>query len=143
MIDEINKEIEKFLSSIVNNKKNISSIIKKSSTSISDDLKKGHITSNVCMVAASILKLNPKNLAEDLKTRLEKIDKFANVEVAGPGFVNISLNREDFVSTIEFINKNKDKNIELEFSASNGREVEFYSSMVFQLMLKLNLNLKL
>ena len=72
MIDEINKEIEKFLSSILNNKKNISSIIKKSSTSISDDLKKGHITSNVCMVAASILKLNPKNLAEDLKTRLEK-----------------------------------------------------------------------
>ena len=108
MIDEINKEIEKFLSSIVNNKKNINSIIKKSSTSISDDLKKGHITSNVCMVSASILKLNPKNLAEDLKTRLEKIDKFDNVEVAGPGFLNISLNREDFVSTIEFVNKNKD-----------------------------------
>ena len=49
------------------------------------------------MVAASILKLNPKDLAEDLKTRLEKIDKFDNVEVAGPGFVNISLNRKDFV----------------------------------------------
>ena len=73
MIDEINKEIEKFLSSIVNNKKNINSIIKKCSTSISDDLKKGHITSNVCMVAASILKLNPKNLAEELKTRLDSL----------------------------------------------------------------------
>ena len=102
MIDEINKEIEKFLPSVVNNKKNINSIIKKCSTSISDDLKKGHITSNVCMVLASILKLNPKNLAEDLKTRLEKIDKFDNVEVAGPGFINISLKREDFVSTIVF-----------------------------------------
>ena len=128
MIDEINKEIEKFLSSIVNNKKNISSIIKKSSTSTSDDLKKGHITSNVCMVAASILKLNPKNLAEDLKTRLEKIDKFANVEVAGPGFVNISLNREDFVSTIEFINKNKDSFGSSAIGKKNKVQIEFVSA---------------
>ena len=128
MIDEINKEIEKFLSSIVNNKKNINSIINKCSTSISDDLKKGHITSNVCMVAASILKLNPKNLAEDLKTRLEKIDKFANVEVAGPGFVNISLNREDFVSTIEFINKNKDSFGSSAIGKKNKVQIEFVSA---------------
>ena len=128
MIDEINKEIEKFLSSIVNNKKNISSIIKKSSTSISDDLKKGHITSNVCMVAASILKLNPKNLAEDLKTRLEKIDKFDNVEVAGPGFLNISLNREDFVSTIEFVNKNKESFGSSVIGKKNKVQIEFVSA---------------
>ena len=128
MIDEINKEIEKFLSSIVNNKKNINSIIKKSSTSISDDLKKGHITSNVCMVAASILKLNPKNLAEDLKTRLEKIDKFDNVEVAGPGFLNISLNREDFVSTIEFVNKNKDSFGSSVIGKKNKVQIEFVSA---------------
>lgn len=128
MIDEINKEIEKFLSSIVNNKKNINSIIKKCSTSISDDLKKGHITSNVCMVAASILKLNPKNLAEDLKTRLEKIDKFDNVEIAGPGFVNISLNREDFVSIIQFINKNKDSFGSSAIGKKNKVQIEFVSA---------------
>ncbi len=128
MIDEINKEIEKFLSSIVNNKKNINSIIKKCSTSISDDLKKGHITSNVCMVTASILKLNPKKLAEDLKTRLEKIDKFDNVEVAGPGFINISLKREDFVSTIEFINKNKDSFGSSAIGKKNKVQIEFVSA---------------
>ena len=128
MIDEINKEIEKFLSSIVNNKKNINSIIKKCSTSISDDLKKGHITSNVCMVAASILKLNPKKIAEDLKTRLEKIDKFDNVEVAGPGFINISLNREDFVSTIELINKNKDSFGSSAIGKKNKVQIEFVSA---------------
>ena len=128
MINEINKEIEKFLSSIVNNKKNISSIFKKSSTSISDDLKKGHITSNVCMVAASILKLNPKNLAEDLKTRLEKVDKFDNVEIAGPGFVNISLNREDFVSTIQFINENKDSFGSSAIGKKNKVQIEFVSA---------------
>ena len=80
------------------------------------------------MVAASILKLNPKNLAEDLKTRLEKIDKFANVEVAGPGFVNISLNREDFVSTIEFINKNKDSFGSSAIGKKNKVQIEFVSA---------------
>ncbi len=128
MIDEINKEIESFLSSIVNNKKNINSIIKKCSTSISDDLKKGHITSNVCMVAASILKLNPKKLAEDLKKRLEKIDKFDNVQVAGPGFINISLIREDFVSTIKFINKNKDSFGSSAIGKKNKVQIEFVSA---------------
>ena len=128
MIDEINKEIKKFLSSIVDNKKNINSIIKKCSTSISDDLKKGHITSNVCMVAASILKLNPKKLAEDLKIRLEKIDKFDSVEVAGPGFINISLKREDFVSTIVFINKNKDSFGSSNIGNKNKIQIEFVSA---------------
>ena len=128
MIDEINKEIKKFLSSIVDNKKNINSIIKKCSTSISDDLKKGHITSNVCMVAASMLKLNPKKLAEDLKIRLEKIDKFDSVEVAGPGFINISLKREDFVSTIVFINKNKDSFGSSNIGNKNKIQIEFVSA---------------
>ena len=128
MIDEINKEIKKFLSSIVDNKKNINSIIKKCSTSISDDLKKGHITSNVCMVAASMLKLNPKKLAEDLKIRLEKIDKFDSVEVAGPGFINISLKREDFVSTIVFINKNKDSFGSSNFGNKKKIQIEFVSA---------------
>jgi len=128
LIDEINKEIKKFLSSIVDNKKNINSIIKKCSTSISDDLKKGHITSNVCMVAASMLKLNPKKLAEDLKIRLEKIDKFDSVEVAGPGFINISLKREDFVSTIVFINKNKDSFGSSNIGNKNKIQIEFVSA---------------
>ena len=128
MINEINKEIEKFLSSIINNKKNINSIIKKSSTSISDDLKKGHVTSNVCMVAASILKLNPKKLAEDLKAILEKNGKFDSVEIAGPGFINILLKREDFVSTIEFINKNKGLFGNSTIGKKNKVQIEFVSA---------------
>ena len=58
LIDVINKEIKKFLSSIDNNK-NIKPVLDKYTTSISDDLDKGHITTNVCMVAASVLKANP------------------------------------------------------------------------------------
>lgn len=128
MIDEINKEIEIFLSSIINNKKNIDSIMEKCATSITDDLNKGHLTTNVCMITASILKINPKKLAEELKTRLKKINKFDNVEVAGPGFINISLKRENFASIIEYINKNKDSFGRSDIGKKNKIQIEFVSA---------------
>ena len=129
MIDAINKEIENFLSSIINNKKNINAVMEKCSTAISDDLRKGHITTNVCMIAASVLKLNPKKLADDLKIKLEEINKFDKVETAGPGFINISLKREDFASIINLINKSnnlfgnsntgKENKVQIEFVSAN------------------------
>ena len=128
MIDAINKEVENFLSSIINNKKNINSVMEKCSTAISDDLSKGHITTNVCMIAASILKVNPKKLADDLKIRLEEINKFDKVETAGPGFINVSLKREDFASIINLINKSKNS-----FGSSKAKkeykvQIEFVSA---------------
>ena len=128
MIDAINKEVENFLSSIINNKKNINSVMEKCSTAISDDLSKGHITTNVCMIAASILKVNPKKLADDLKIRLEEINKFDKVETAGPGFINISLKREDFASIINLINKSKNSFGSSKVGKENKVQIEFVSA---------------
>ena len=128
MIDVINKEVENFLSSIINNKKNINSVMEKCSTAISDDLSKGHITTNVCMIAASILKVNPKKLADDLKIRLEEINKFDKVETAGPGFINISLKREDFASIINLINKSKNSFGSSNTGKENKVQIEFVSA---------------
>ena len=128
MIDAINKEIENFLSSIINNKKNINAVMEKCSTAISDDLSKGHITTNVCMIAASILKVNPKKLADDLKIRLEEINKFDKVETAGPGFINVSLKREDFASIINLINKSKNSFGSSKARKENKVQIEFVSA---------------
>ncbi len=128
MIDVINKEVENFLSSIINNKKNINAVMEKCSTAISDDLSKGHITTNVCMIAASILKVNPKKLADDLKIRLEEINKFDTVETAGPGFINISLKREDFASIINSINKSKNSFGSSDTGKENKVQIEFVSA---------------
>ena len=128
MIDAINKEIENFLSSIINNKKNINAVMEKCSTAISDDLSKGHITTNVCMIAASILKVNPKKLADDLKIRLEEINKFDKVETAGPGFINVSLKREDFASIINLINKSKNSFGSSKVGKENKVQIEFVSA---------------
>ena len=128
MIDAINKEVENFLSSVINNKKNINSVMEKCSTAISDDLSKGHITTNVCMIAASILKVNPKKLADDLKIRLEEINKFDKVETAGPGFINVSLKREDFASIINLINKSKNSFGSSKARKENKVQIEFVSA---------------
>ena len=129
MIDIINKEIKKFLSSIEKDKKEIDLAINKSSTTILDDLGKGHLTTNVCMVAASIFKLNPKDLANNLKNQLDNLNLFESVDIAGPGFINISVSREDFVTIIKFINDKKkffgasdignNKKIQIEFVSAN------------------------
>ncbi len=129
MIDIINEEIKKFLSSIEKDKKEIDLAINKSSTSILDDLGKGHLTTNVCMVAASIFKLNPKDLANNLKNQLDNLNLFESVDIAGPGFINISVSREDFVTIIKFISDKKNsfgasdignnKKIQIEFVSAN------------------------
>ena len=110
MIDTLNEEISKFLSSFLNTEdKKLSLIEKKCSSTITDELDKGHITSNVCMIAASILKKNPKEIADALVEWLKKTDNFDKVESAGPGFINVTLKRLDFVATINKINKDTRK----------------------------------
>ena len=94
MINKVNKEIKLFISSIDRiDKDSASEICEKFKTSISDNLKNGHITTNVCMIAGSILKCDPKSLATNLHKRISDLKIFENVEVAGPGFINITLKR--------------------------------------------------
>ena len=130
MIEVLNEEISKFLLSLPNIEKNaLSQIKKRYSSTITDDLSKGHITTNVCMIAASQLKRNPNELAGDLQKELSDSNKFEKVEAAGPGFINITLKRENFVSIIENINVQsinfgssklgKEQSIQIEFVSAN------------------------
>ena len=130
MIEVLNEEINKFLLSLPNIEKNaLSQIKKRYSSTVTDDLSKGHITSNVCMIAASQLKRNPKELAGDLQKELIDSNKFEKVEAAGPGFINITLKRENFISIIENINVQsidygssklgKEQSIQIEFVSAN------------------------
>ena len=130
MIEVLNEEINKFLLSLPNIEKNaLSQIKKRYSSTITDDLSKGHITTNVCMIAASQLKRNPKELAGDLQKELSDSNKFEKVEAAGPGFINITLKRENFISIIENINVQsidfgssklgKEQSIQIEFVSAN------------------------
>ena len=129
MIETLNEEISKFLSSFFNAEdEKLSLIEKKCSSTITDELDKGHITSNVCMIAASILKKNPKEIADALVEWLKKTDNFHEIESAGPGFVNVTLKRSDFVATVDKINEDSKKFGESDYGKYKSIQIEFVSA---------------
>ena len=129
MIETINKNIEIFISSLdgVTNDL-VKAVINKSSTSISENLDNGHLTTNVCMVAASTLKLNPKELADNLEKNLNKLELYKEVKAAGPGFINITLHRKDFSSVLCRIIEAKEKFGKSNIGNNRKIQIEFVSA---------------
>lgn len=52
----------------------------------------GDLSTNAAMVLSKPAKSNPRVLAQAIAAELEKIDVVTNVEIAGPGFLNMRLN---------------------------------------------------
>ena len=129
MIEIINREIELFLSSLNDiDEEMLKTILQKSKISITEDLSKGHLTTNVCMVTGSILKKNSNELTSRLKDQLEGIKLFKKIKVAGPGFINITLFRKDFIATIDKINFDKGDYGESIFNKGKKIQIEFVSA---------------
>jgi arginyl-tRNA synthetase len=57
------------------------------------DAAHGDLATNAAMVLAKRAGTNPRALAEAIVPRLEALDEVASAEVAGPGFINIRLDR--------------------------------------------------
>jgi arginyl-tRNA synthetase len=63
----------------------------------------GDYASSIALQLAKPAGKNPREVAEMLKTDLEKLSEVSSVDIAGPGFINIKLNRAsqaDLVRTI-------------------------------------------
>ena len=54
----------------------------------------GDVSTNVAMLLAKILKKSPMEVAEMLKIELEKTAYIKQINIAAPGFINITLNQE-------------------------------------------------
>src|ERR1700761_558088 len=55
------------------------------------DAAHGDMATNAAMVLAKDAKAKPRDLAEQIATRLRADDLIASVDVAGPGFINLTL----------------------------------------------------
>jgi arginyl-tRNA synthetase len=130
MINNIDKHIDTFLSMQDGVDENQINLIKsKYATTVTDNLKKGHITSNVCMIAASVANKNPRELADILSKILIDSSEFKNVESAGPGFINVTLKRTDFSAVVDEVNQKstdygrsnlgENKSVQIEFVSAN------------------------
>ena len=71
---------------------------------LADSLDKGHWTTNLCLVASNLAKQNPKELASRLVPILMQLNGVKEIEIAGPGFINIFLTQEAFLKQTNDIN---------------------------------------
>ena len=82
---------------------------------------------NDAMTLARTYHKNPHQIAEDIKNELEKSPKFTNINIAGPGFINISLKDEYLVDLLNMIkedinsliDKKEPKSIVLDYGGAN------------------------
>ena len=58
------------------------------------DLSHGDFASNIALTAAKAAKVNPRQLAEKIVNALPENQDIRQVEIAGPGFINVFLNAE-------------------------------------------------
>lgn len=83
------------------------------------DLKMGDYSTNVAMVFAKKLEMNPKELAEKIisaiRSELKNLKRsdleevIAEIQIAGPGFINFYLSKEFFAGEVKNILKQKEK----------------------------------
>ena len=85
------------------------------------------LSCNIAMVLGKSNKINPKDLAQKLKKLfISNINNFAEIEIAGPGFINIKLSKSALIKNINMILKN-DKNYG-SFKANKTYNIEFVSA---------------
>ena len=85
------------------------------------------LSCNIAMVLGKSNKLNPKDLAKKLKKLfISNIDNFAEIDIAGPGFINIKLSKSALIKNINLILKNnKDYG---SFKSRETYNIEFVSA---------------
>lgn len=65
----------------------------------------GELTTNIAMILGKELKQNPKKLAETIAKTIEGLDYVAKVEVAGTGFINMTLATSVWIDELKDIVK--------------------------------------
>ena len=85
----------------------------------SNRLDLGEYQLNDCMKLAKIYHKSPLDIAKDIVEKLKKDDRFINVNIAGAGFINISLS-DSFL--IDFVNKVKD-DIKIDFDMKEKKKI--------------------
>src|SRR5690349_25084116 len=63
----------------------------------------GDLATNAAMVLAKPARMKPRDIADKLQAKLAAVDGIAEVSVAGPGFLNLTLKPEVWQSLVKTI----------------------------------------
>ena len=86
----------------------------------------GEFQVNTCMSLAKKYGKNPRVIAEEIISNFD--DRFENVNIAGPGFINVSINKNQLLSVVSsslkdisyLIDKDKNKTIIIDYGGANA-----------------------
>src|SRR5258707_9801709 len=67
------------------------------------DVSHGDMATNAAMVLAKDAKAKPRDLAEQIATRLRADGLIESVDVAGPGFINLTLKAQVWMDTLRTV----------------------------------------
>ncbi len=103
------KEFEESLKTIV---KNAGYEVENLSLETSNRKDLGEYQLNDAMQLAKTYHKNPREIAEEIVKEIEKDDRFTNINIAGPGFINISLSNKYKLEILNKMNKDVHSNID-------------------------------
>jgi arginyl-tRNA synthetase len=103
-------------------------LLRKHKLTLTDSLQKGHWTTNLCLIASNLAKKNPRDIASALIPRLESLHGVATIELAGPGFINIFLQREIFLNQLDDAHINPQSFIDQSNTSKEKIQIEFVSA---------------
>ena len=103
-------------------------LFNKHKLNLTDSLQKGHWTTNLCLVASNLAKKNPHDIASALIPKLEGQPEISKVELAGPGFINIFLNREAFLNQLDGAHNNPNFFVDSTHAPKEKIQIEFVSA---------------
>ena len=99
-------------------------ILKKITLEPPKNIINGDMSTNLAMLLSKSLKLNPKEIANKLKPYISNLPNVALVDIAGPGFINITLEQNtwsDCIKNILLNPQNWDKQ-----DLGKGKKVNFF-----------------
>mgnify|MGYP001206652579 CR=1 FL=1 len=93
----------------------------------------GDYATNVALQLAKQVGKNPRDIAETIATELRETGDYAKVEVAGPGFINITLSADALLAAIRQEPRpfNVARNVVLEYSCPNAFK-ELHTGHLYQ-----------
>ncbi|OQY39423.1 MAG: arginine--tRNA ligase [Candidatus Cloacimonetes bacterium 4572_65] len=100
----------------------------KYSVEIPNNLGHGDYSSNVALVLSKLNEMNPRDLAEKIKIELLKNKDIKDVQIAGPGFINITLNISIFQGILYDVLKAKESYGSSNYGANKRVLLEFVSA---------------
>ncbi len=103
-------------------------LLRKHKLTLTDSLQKGHWTTNLCLIASNLAKKNPRDIASALIPRLESLPGVATIELAGPGFINIFLQREIFLNQLDDAHINPQSFLDQSNTSKEKIQIEFVSA---------------